>query len=373
MKLEGYKSIRFWKGRVAPSTFRTYINAYEHFMGWLAENGETLAGMSPDELLEYQKNTDNGTRYDILDLVQTWAQGLRTPDGKDWRATSKRYFYAAVRSFFSHNRAPLPRDPYTLRSETQASEGTLTIENIRDIALASKPVYRAVFLSMFQGSLDLQGFLYWNLHGWEDLRQALRDPYTDAVKIRLPWRKMNRKPFYTFIGGDALKAIRDYLPERPTEAPVQAIFYSQFKTPLLKSTLQHYWLDRLDKLGIIQRQPGTGQQRYGKNLHEMRDVFRSQWEKSPAKASIAEFCMGHKIDPLEYNKSYRDEDWTREQYLLALPMLQIMSTARPYGLIKISAKQMTFQDEFTELLEDPDVREKFLDLLRELADKRDKT
>lgn len=361
------KSTKFWKGRVAPTTYKSYITAFGHFKRWLDEHGGALAGLTPDELVEYQKNTDNGTQYDILDLVQTWAQGLRTPDGRDWRLASKKGCYAAIRSFFSHNRAPLPRDPFTLRSDTPDSEGTLTIENIRDVALASKPVYRAVFLSMFQGALDLQGFIHWNMHGWEDLQQALRDPHVDTVKIRLPKRKRSRKPFHTFIGADAIKAIRDYLPTRPQDADEEAIFYSQYKTPLQKSTLQHYWLDRLTKLGLIKRRPGTGSQRYGKNLHELRDVWRSQWEKSPAKASIAEFCMGHMIDPLEYNKAYKDEEWTLEQYTLAQPMLEIMSTARPYGLVKVSPKQLAFQDELDEILDNPEIQEAFIKFLKSMG------
>ena len=392
-ELEGYKSVQFWRGRIAPGTFRTYINAFGVFMRWLRENGGALADLDPDGLIDYQKTTDNGSKFDLLDLVQTWSQNLRTPDGRDYRLSSKHSAYSAVRSFFQHNRGGLPRDTYTFRSETEDSEGKLTIEHVRDTALASTPMYRAVFLSMFQGALDLQSFLYWNERGWEELETELRDPYLDTVKIRIPGRKSNRQPFYTFIGGDAIKAIRDYVPKRPTREEAQgkherdearrraqaeeegkkyvprpchyAIFYTRFKTPISRVALQHYWLARLEDLGLVVRETGRGV-RYGMNLHELRDVFRSQWEKSPAKASAGEYMMGHKIDPLEYNKAYKDEDWARDQYLLALPMLEIMSTARPYGLVKISAKQATFQDEFQGLLEDPEIRESFLRWLAEL-------
>jgi len=358
-KLE--KSVRFWRGRIGNGTYGTYMSAFGKFMGWLAENGGALAGLSPDALIEYQKESDNGSRYDLLDLVQTWAQELKTPDGVDCRLSYKQSCYSAVRSFFSHNRGPLPRDPYTLRSETPGYEGTLTVENIRDVALASKPLYRAIFLSMFQSAMDIQSFLYWNQHGWEDLRRDLQDEYVDAVKISIPWRKMNRNPFCTFIGGDAIKAIRDYLPTRPTieEARAQherdgkqepfyyAIFYTQFKTPIQKVTLQHYWIDRLEKLGLVKRKKGRGH-RYGKNLHELRDVFRSSWEKSPAKASVAEYMMGHKVDPLEYNKAHKDEKWVKKEYKKGLILLQIMTSGRPYGQVEEEEVE-TLRDEVTTL------------------------
>ncbi len=341
------RSIIFWEGRVAPGTYDTYMSAFRLFIGWLAENGGALAGLGPDALIAYQKETDNGTEFDLLDLVQTWAQGLKTPDGVDCRASYKKSCYASLRSFFAHNRAPLPRDPYTLRSETPGYEGTLTVENIRDVALASKPLYRAIFLSMFQGGMDIKSFLRWNRNGWEDLRQELSDEYVDSVKIKLPFRKLNLKPFSPRIGGDAIKAIRDYLPTRPTreearvkherdgkkEPFVYHIFYTQFKTPIKKTTLQHYWMDRLTKLGLVKRRKGRGQ-RYGKNLHELRDVFRSQWEKTPSKGSVAEYMMGHKVDPLEYNKAHKDEKWVRKEYRKALPLLEIMSSGRPFGLVE---------------------------------------
>jgi len=73
--------------------------------------------------------------------------------------------------------------------------------------------------------------------------------------------------------------------------------------------------------------------RYGKNVHELRDVFRTLWEKSSGKGAAAEYFMGHTVDPLEYNKAYSDEEYSREQYLEALPYLQIMSSGEPFGRV----------------------------------------
>jgi len=410
-ELEGYKSIKFWRGRIGSGTYKTYMAAFRQFMKWLKREGGSLAPMDPDGLIDYQKNTDNGTRFDILDLVQTWSQGLSTPEGVDWRLSSKHGAYSAVRSFFTHNRAGLPRDAYKFRSETEPSKGLLTIKNITDTALASRPMYRAVFLSMFQGALDIQSLQYWNEHGWEDLQEDLKGN-PEIIKISLPGRKNNRNPFCTFVGGDAIHAIRTYIPARPTREEAQdkherdearrgaaaeekgveyksrpfyyAIFYTQFKTPISRVALQHYWIDRLEDLGLVHRLPGRGQ-RYGMNLHELRDVFRSQWEKSPAKASVAEFCMGHKIDPLGYNKAHRDEDWVSEEYLQALPMLEIMSSDTPYNRVdarvvkklqdkvaELEASISLGQRAILEALVDPEKAKKYLKLL-ELSDENRKT
>lgn len=86
-------------------------------------------------------------------------------------------------------------------------------------------------------------------------------------------------------------------------------------------------------MGICPGWLKKGSGRTAKSPHELRDLFRSQWAKSPANQEVAEFMMGHMIDPLEYNKSYRDVDFYRHEYLKALPLLQIMSSPRPFGQV----------------------------------------
>ncbi len=325
------ESVIRWLGRLRPSTARGYQSRFYAFMRWIKEGGGRFSDMTPDELVEYQKTCDDDSRYDILDAIQTYVSSLKL------RHKSLKTTYAILRSFFLHNRCELPRDlSYRVNSDVEPVTGDLSINQIRDIVMSSNEVYRAVFLSMFQGSLDLSAFEHWNLNGWEQLRNDLQKK-PNMIRIDIPGRKgmRNAKPFYSLIGGDAIDAIVNYLPNRP--AGGTAIFYTKDGKPVSKNSVKFYWLRHLDKIGIIDRSANTEgkSKRYGKNLHEIRDVFRSQWEKSPAKGSVAEFMMGHlrQIDPNEYNKAFRDEEWVRDVYEDALPMLQIMSSDIPYGRI----------------------------------------
>ncbi len=323
---QGYKTVDKWLARLAPTTARTSIVFVRKFMRWLKENGGEFSEYTPDELVAYQKEAENSQQYDILDLVQGYVGQL------DLRAGSKKREYSGLRGLFAHNRAILPQDPtFTVRSRHAPVEGILKVEEIRDMILGSNKVYRAVFLCMFQGGMGLDEFDYWNRNGWSKLREDLReDP--DVIKIDFPGRRKLRqmRPFYTLIGPDAVKALKEWLTVRPGDA--EAIFTNQYGAPIHLHSARQYWLRHLEKLGFIQRERnGKKSNRYGKAPHEMRDVFRSQWEKSPAKGSVAEFMMGHIVDPLFYNKACRDEDWVREMYLQALPMLQIMSSDTPFG------------------------------------------
>ena len=128
------------------------------------------------------------------------------------------------------------------------------------------------------------------------------------------------------------------------------IFINQTGKPLKRITFWHYWRRNLEAMGLIEKklvkkkkmvdgeevevEEGVTSSRYGYNPHEMRDLFRSQWEKSGAAGSVAEYCMGHVVDSLGYNKAAEDEDWAEGQYRKAEPWLNIISDpSTPYGYI----------------------------------------
>jgi len=295
----------------------------------MGENGGEFANLTPDELIEYQQNTSNNGKYDIVDYLQRFVSQQKGS------YNYKERFRNAVRSFFIHNRAELPRDPsFRVRGDKPKTIGTLKADELKDIILSSNPCYQAVFLCMFQGGMGLSELDYWNKNGLTKLKEDLKkDPH--IIRIDLPGRKLdrNRRPFYTLIGSDAIKAIENWLQHRPENAKV--IFTNNHRRPLTKHAIQAYWLRRIKKLGIVSvlddASKGT---RYGKNPHEIRDLFRSLWEKSPCRVSVAEFMMGHQVDPLEYNKAFRDEKWMLQQYEDALPYLQIISSGKPFGQVK---------------------------------------
>ena len=90
--------------------------------------------------------------------------------------------------------------------------------------------------------------------------------------------------------------------------------------------------NRFQKIGVIKlKNDGYTGNRYGYNPHEMRDILRTRWEYSSEKGTVAEFYLGHKIDPLGYNKAMSNEKWVSGEYLLATPKLNIMSDASAFG------------------------------------------
>jgi integrase len=318
-----------WLSRVSTKTARLYGYQFKGFMKWVKENGGAFRDYSPDDLLRHQQEADNGSKYDVLDLIQRYMLSQ-----KDKRYRTLKGRYAAIRSFFQHNRAELPRDPsFRLKGDKPPIQKLLTVENVRDMCLAMNPTYRAIVLSMLQGGMGVSEFEAWNLTGLESLRAQLRkDP--EFIRIDLPGRKKFRNilPFYTLIGSDAIEAIRAYFKIRPEGS--EAIFVTQYGTPVKATSVSWMWLKKAKRIGIVQPENEGHQTRYGKHAHLIRMVFKSQWVKSGRSPTISKFFMGHQVDPLDYNRAFTDERWVKREYRSALPLLQIMSSGRPYGQVE---------------------------------------
>jgi len=328
-------TVENWTSRLKPSSAKTAQIHIGLFEKWLREKGGPFKDYTPDMLVEYQKtHEDNGHKFQILDLIQR-----HISDMKGQRRNSKLNRYNYLRSLFLHNRAELPRDrSFHIRGDVQGVNGDLSPDEVRKIVLSCNPEFQAVFLSMLQGGMGSHEVLYWSGHGLEKLRKDLKTGL-DILKIDLPGRKAgeNERPFYTFLGPDAVSAVRKWLAERDMKLAkngledAEAIFVNVATGRALGYfTLQDYWRRHSRRLGIGPRDLAVSSGRSGKSPHELRDVFRTQWFKSDAKPDVGEFLMGHVTDPYQYDKSWRDTRFYEGEYRKALPYLQILSSGKPF-------------------------------------------
>ena len=293
------------------------------FVAWLGDVDGPLRGLDAERLVKYQQvNKD----YVVLNHLKRWLR----EEFVDGRYSTASHAYTAVRSFFMYNEAMLPVDrSFRLYAEKMPVKGTLTIEEFRRVLLSCSPMYRAAFLCMFMGAMGDCELIWWSDHGLAELEAQLGGE-GDLVEVSLPGRKRykNVRTYYTFLGRDAVDALRVYMENRRSG---DSIFITQQRKPVKRISLYEYWRRRLAELGLAKLRTGDITYRTGKNPHELRDLFRTQWTFSGANESVAEFCMGHNIDPLGYNKFMRDHLYMAECYRMAEPFLNIISNPQSLG------------------------------------------
>lgn len=315
-------SLNNWLSRVKEITKRDYGYTFNRFEMWKLENGGKFRDMSPDQLIEYQKNCTNSDNFEILDMVQRWILSM-----KGLAYKTKKLYYVTIMSFFQHNRAELPKDKtFKIRGDKPRTPSNLRPNHINEAVIQANPMYGALITCMLGGGMGPSEVIEWSNNEWENLKPQI-DKGQDIIKVELQGRKSqkNIRPFFTLIGGDALDLLRQYLgPDLPEDR--EAIFLNPQGRPVKLTALNKFWLCHLIRLRIIKKaEGGTKGTRYGYGLHELRENFRTLWSISRANPDIGEFLMGHKIDDFGYNQVYRDYDYVVEEYQKALPYLNILS------------------------------------------------
>ncbi|MFH0849230.1 MAG: hypothetical protein V1857_06990 [archaeon] len=314
------------------------------------------AGVGPRELLVRQASAEDP--YELLDLLQTYVAGT------DYRFTTKNTRYAAVRSFFMHNRCALPEDPsFKIHSTKPPIVARLTLSHVVDLARNANIRDRSIILVKWQSLLDNERMAYVGRCLAEEVVTQIKAG-VHPVRLNLPGRKTNGRGYYTFIGGDAVKALVDYFEkERGWPKPGEPIWYKKSRNqehePFGATSFVFMWLRILRRAGLIPKRKGSHGAKYGYNAHEMRDIAKSLLH-TQAKADgfdmdCAEFWLGHTVDKLGYDKFYNDNEYVKKQYLITEKYLNILTNPPESELVKEQAERMQMMEEkvarLTEILD----------------------
>lgn len=362
--LERDSCVRVWLGRVGDCG----IFAFPIFLKFVSEglrDDSVLCGKSPGELVEFQlaNMSDPREHFRILSVAQSWL------DRQHLRKSTKATRFTYIRSFFMHNRVELPADRgFRFKSDMPPVEGKLGLEDLHRIILHCNPMYKTMFLMMFQSLSDEERFCYINVHHWEEILEHLTKNDGEFA-LYLLGRKEG-KPFRTVFSthGDWAKALKEYL--RATGQPIAGcLFRNEHGKPITPQNLRYYFNAHAVRCGVVKQftyccekcggetvkvkrshskfgirktayvcklcgmvvfahdlKECNANVRYGVSPHEMRDLARTRWESSGANPNVAEFIMGHNVDQNDYLKWMKyEQTYPLKEYRKALPYLNILS------------------------------------------------
>jgi hypothetical protein len=336
-------------------------------------------GADARTLIERQRQAGPNNEYEILDKLQQYVREYRSVDkaGNPMPVTrkTKQTIYNMVRSFFTGNRVELPSDKRfgrTLRGEKPPGVARLSVEDIHRLSLGATLREKSMLLTQFQTLSGIGELEYINLNCGDEIIAQMRQGKHPVRIDMLMGRKTNPEPYHTFIGKDAIEALREYFEkERGWPAKGEPIWISkplgEFQKKQLKDTtvlpdgrvpvLRDTYRDNIRQLtrriGLIPKQESHARGvRYGYNPNEIRDVARSVSRKATSSGFdiiCAEFWMGHTIDPLGYDKQQKLEpEWSAEQYRLVEPYLNIISIPPTAGATDLT--QAVLMAEFNILM-----------------------
>lgn len=351
--------VRRWVKGLAASTVENRLPLMEDFFRFI--------GTRPSEAVDYMRKHPSDYKY--VDLLHDWVDG-----NKYLSVSSKMQRVSTGRGLFLANRAPLPKVwRHRFHSDKEPVICDLSVDDFKKILSSCSLSFRAAFLVQFQSGSGIGELLYINTHHaeqvWNEIMMGKR-----IIQLSMPGRKHNRntRPYYTFIGADAIKALKNLFHSRGWKKDT-VLFRNQYRKPITAQNLHTYFRNHAIKLGIIKQFtlpcPGCGGEtvrqrktvdkvrqilyvctscdgefkpsevgvssnvkggiRYKMKTHELRDLFRTEWHRAQTYAGVdadaGNFFMGHTIDALKYDKIMRDKSYGLEQYRKALPFLNILS------------------------------------------------
>jgi len=238
---------------------------------------------------------------------------------------------SAVRSFFKYNDLPLGNIPMP-KMHIVFHNRDITAEEIREILKVSKPRERAFYVMMALTGLRPDTLCHLKIKHIEP--DFSKEVIPCKVEIPEELTKGAFGSYFTFMGNDAVKYLRNYLHTRRKIGPESYIFTAYGKTtPLHRKSISSMFartLETLRESGLIEfKQKEVGKPR-NVRLYNLRKFFRKY--AGQAGIEYVNFWMGHKTDyqaphiPASdtHYFSREDEDFQRELYKQkAMPHLRI--------------------------------------------------
>ncbi|WP_455277234.1 hypothetical protein [[Eubacterium] cellulosolvens] len=308
----------------------SYRGFWSRFEGWLAERGITWRGL----LQRKPKQIRNLVDEYLLDVKDKYTtKSLLTSN-------------AVIRSYLQANDITLPRSRIAIRGGKPMTASKLTPKNLGEILTSISTLRdRSLFTFKFQSIQDNARMLWISQNAWHQIRPQLDDGgwmdpngklWKDVLRVdMLCGRKLNiDRAYFCFVGKDAIDALRKYFHVEGGPDKRGGVIWGG-----LSSTNSYHmaYVRHLRKMGFVPRNQSsfdTGK-RYGLNLHEFRDVAKSLWHESGADLLVCDFCMGHTVDAMGYDKIYTlSPDYAVKEFKKAESYLNI-----------ISGKRMTPSDE----------------------------
>lgn len=385
--------------RRSQATARTRKYHAYHYFQWLKENKEIE---SAKQLLQHYKYLKkDGREYEHNDWAKEYLLNEANREKSySWREGG----LSTIRDFYRYNRCPLPDERIDLRVREidaqrvreAAALKPMTLNDFRKLIGPAKIRERSELLAMLQSGMGVGELIHqFNVctcrpetvkkHGHicvpaNVLRQLREGKHPIKIEPLIAFKRNSndkRVTYFTFIGKDAIDALKQYLVFRKelVTNSLRKLHHLESKekrghylhqwekkrlnllrerlkevTPELRAGEPIYISNLLNPIGehsiqtpvrILKKQTGLLDRQF--TPHTCRDLFKTECDHSGVKDNISEFWIRHALDKYGYNQLDKlyPEDFAKE-YAKVEPALNVISRA---------GKETVSPDEIRELRE----------------------
>ena len=284
-------------------------------------------GKTPQQILdEYENMRDR----DFRRKYATYVRALISKQLKEGYApTSIKTHVTAIRSFFKYNDLPLGHIPVA-KSKITYHNRDITKKEVQQILAISRPRDRAFFCMMAQTGLRPTTLCNLKLkHIEPDFSKGII-----PCKVNVPedLAKGKYHNYFTFMGEESVKYLKNYLSTRPEVGREDHLFMSYGATKTVTystfSVIFRNTVEQLKEKGIMnyeQKQEGKPR---AVRLYSLRKFFRKY--ANQAGFEFVQFWMGHTVkEGVDDHYRPKDAEFHRQLYAeKAMPYLRL-ETATP--------------------------------------------
>jgi integrase len=299
-----------WLKTLKPQTAKNYKACFVRLLGIMKTDCKTLL--------------ENAER----DPIKTWKEIKQAAKQIEAPRVRLNACYAARKFLLDQNEDMMLPKSNLRQPELSKEPAYLSWDEAQKVCDAASSPYNLVFRIMLHSGWGAGEFLQFNKEAtWAAVKAKLATGTNgDYFRFGFKGRKKNRRPFYSLVPtkvlGDAVALEAQSKIVLPLSAHGPTIEKAKGEKKTREELIKEMSGMPLDDTNIettrrymesafktaLRRAPIILTQG-SPSLHELRDTFLTRAVQVGCSDSAANFCMGHALDKLGYNKCDRDEAW----------------------------------------------------------------
>ena len=335
MQLEEFEEVKKWIVQVKPSSQPSYLSALKAYV--------EFTGLNPKELIDEAEEDRRKPRRKqgkpeqrlaefhrwLLSDYEVKTRGKnRKPSGRKGLSKMMAATYvAAIRSFYRRNGFPIMTKTPKAAPKKENRKLTLTPNEVK-LLVDHAPTLRdrAIILFMFQGGFDTSTICSLN---YGDVKRGLE---REEVPLQIDVvREKEEVEYFTFIGRDAIEALKAYLNERRAKGeeltPNTPLFVKEGAKKrknerITQNLIQNMLRETALKAGLITEEDLENADLNPCRPHALRAAFSTILRLNGFDPLLVDFMQGHRIP---YNGAYLipPPERVRQMYAEVEPQLSI--------------------------------------------------